>query len=197
MLRMETQAHNCTVFIVRSGMWQFDEETVQAIVRKDAQAFAQFYEQTVQTFYRYLASHYYLTRAQRDDLLSDYYLKMWQVVDQYNPVYKFHSFAWVVFKNLLKDYFKKTQEGSLDETVYAERESDDPTLLHLLETDYQYTHIKAAMETLDTDAQEIIFLKYIEDLSYDEITALLGGTQEALRQRLSRALKKLKESLAK
>ena len=176
-------------------MWQLDEEMVAGIIRKDPHAFAQFYEMTVQTFYRYLTSHYYLTRPQRDDLLSDYYLKLRQVVDKYDPTYKFSTFVWVVFKNLVKDYFKKTKEGILDEDEYAERASWEPSLVDLLEHDYQFAHIQQALQTLDVDAQEVIFLKYIEDLSYEEITALVGGSQEALRQRLSRALKKLKEVL--
>lgn len=178
-------------------MWQLDDTLIAAIVRKDPHAFAQFYEMTVQTFYRYLASHYYLTRAQRDDLLSDYYLKLRQVVDKYDPTYKFTTFVRVVFKNLVKDYFKKTTESSLDDASYEEHDSWEPSLVDALETDYQFEHIQQALHTMDADAQEVIFLKYIEDLSYEEITALVGGTQEALRQRLSRALKKLKEILAK
>jgi RNA polymerase sigma-70 factor (ECF subfamily) len=176
-------------------MWQLDRSLIAGVVRKDPHAFAQFYEMTVQTFYRYLTSHYYLTKAQRDDLLSDYYLKLWQVVDKYDPTYKFTTFVWVVFKNLVKDYFKKSKEGILDEEEYGERASWEPALVDLLEHDYQFSQIQHALQSLDVDAQEVIFLKYIEDLSYEEITALLGGSQEALRQRLSRALKKLKEAL--
>ncbi len=178
-------------------MWQLDETFIASIVRKDPHAFAQFYEMTVQTFYRYLASHYYLTRAQRDDLLSDYYLKLRQVIDKYDPTYKFTTFVRVVFKNLVKDYFKKTTESPLDDEVYAEIDSGEPALVDALEADYQFGQIQLALQTLDADSQEVIFLKYIEDLSYEEITALIGGTQEALRQRLSRALKKLKDVLAR
>ncbi len=69
--------------------------------------------------------------------------------------------------------------------------------MEALEADYQFGQIQLALQTLDSDSQEVIFLKYIEDLSYEEITALIGGTQEALRQRLSRALKKLKDVLAR
>jgi RNA polymerase sigma factor (sigma-70 family) len=51
------------------------------------------------------------------------------------------------------------------------------------------------MHGLDAVGGEIIFLKFIEGKSSEEISRLLWISQEAVRQRVSRALRRLKELL--
>jgi RNA polymerase sigma factor (sigma-70 family) len=48
---------------------------------------------------------------------------------------------------------------------------------------------------LDELSKEIVFLRFIEDKSYTEIEEQLEISQDAIRQRISRALKKLKDLL--
>ncbi|USN54267.1 MAG: sigma-70 family RNA polymerase sigma factor [Candidatus Peribacteria bacterium] len=91
-------------------MFKFDKKTIRRIQRQDSEAYHLFYEGTVHVFYRYLSAHYFLTRPEMDDLLSEFYLKFWQVAAKYDDHFKFESFVRTVFKNLVKDYFKKAKE---------------------------------------------------------------------------------------
>jgi DNA-directed RNA polymerase specialized sigma24 family protein len=84
-------------------MFTFDKKTIKAIQKQDAQAYHMFYDTTVHVFYRYLASHYFLTRPEMDDLLCDCYHKFWQVAHKYDPDFKLEAFVWTVFKNIVKD----------------------------------------------------------------------------------------------
>jgi RNA polymerase sigma factor (sigma-70 family) len=65
-----------------------------------------------------------------------------------------------------------------------------------LETEYQYKQIENAMKELDGDSREIIYLKFIEEKENSEIADMLQISNENVRQKLSRALKKLKSLLS-
>ncbi len=54
----------------------FDKALVERILQKDEFAFAEFYQKTVDDFFRYVISHYSLTEAEVNDIVSDVYLKI-------------------------------------------------------------------------------------------------------------------------
>jgi RNA polymerase sigma factor (sigma-70 family) len=51
------------------------------------------------------------------------------------------------------------------------------------------------MKELDDGNKDIIYRKFIEEKSYEEISFLLWTSQDNVRQKLSRAIKRLKELL--
>lgn len=178
-------------------MFGFDEELIDGVINNDKDCYNTFYLETVDVFYRFLQSHYFLSSQEIEDLLSDFYLKFWRVGKQYNPEYKFESFVWTVFKNLVKDYFKRSKEHFVDEQVMQSYDDQivDHKMKEHLEAEFELEQIKEAMSTLDMGSQELLFLKYIEGQSYDQIEWLLGISQTTLRKRVSRALWKLRNNL--
>jgi RNA polymerase sigma factor (sigma-70 family) len=72
---------------------------------------------------------------------------------------------------------------------------DEDEFSDFLQQDFELDQIKEAMEMLDEMSKEIVFLRFIEDKSYTEIEEQLEISQDAIRQRISRALKKLKDLL--
>lgn len=177
-------------------MFWLDEDLIHRVIAKDARAYNDFYMRTVDILYRYVKSHYFLSDTQTEDVVSDFYVKFWQVVEKYDDQRKFETYVWTVFKNVVKDSFKKAKQQFIviDET-YEEYSIDDTDLLDMLEKDFQLEDIRAAMQALSDTDQDIIFLRFIQELPYEEIAALLLVTQEVVRKRLSRALWKLKKLL--
>jgi len=55
--------------------------------------------------------------------------------------------------------------------------------------------VKAALSQLSSDAREVVFLRFYDGLSYDQISAVLGISEQAINGRLRRAKKKLAEHL--
>lgn len=55
--------------------------------------------------------------------------------------------------------------------------------------------IDRALETLPSDQREAFVLKYVEDLSYAEMTELTGASVSALKMRVSRACDRLRREL--
>lgn len=55
--------------------------------------------------------------------------------------------------------------------------------------------VKAALSQLPSDAREVVFLRFYDGLSYDQISAVLGISEQAINGRLRRAKRQLAEHL--
>ncbi len=179
----------------------FDKEFIEQLVKQDQRAFNEFYLQTVDMFFRYLNSNFFLSKEDAEDIVSDFYVKRWNTVKKYNFKQSFSAFVWTVFKNLVKDSFKKQKDISFSSFDYEDWQSfeenieDDFDVFDLLETDFQFKQIEDAMKQLDLESRELIYLKFIEEKDNMEIADILQISNDNVRQKLSRSLKKLKSLL--
>ena len=184
---------------------QFEQSFIERLIQYDDLAFAQFYEQTADQFFRYIVSHYTLSVEEAQDILSDVYLKIWNNLGKYDPKYQFWQFVWTVLKNHCKDYFKVTKSLTFSElNVRNEDGSETSTIDTLLQEDTvlddfhkQFTHdiIQNALAQLDQESQELVHSRYVLQYSYDTLADIYGVSNENLRQKLSRIIKKLREEL--
>ncbi len=184
----------------------FEQSFVDRLINHDDLAFAQFYEQSVDHFFRYIVSHYGLEEQEVYDILSDVYLKIRDNIDKYDPKYKFWQFIRTILKNHCKDYFKSSKllsfsdltssqhEDSSDEDVIDALLQED-NLSDLIDTQYTYELIQEALKNLDEESQELIYSRYILQYSYETLATLYNLTNESVRQKISRALKKLRTLL--
>lgn len=177
----------------------FDKEFIEKLVDHDQQAFNEFYLKTVDVFFRYLNSYYFLDKQDAEDIVSEFYIKWWDTVQKYDYKQSFSGFVWIVFKNLVKDMLKKHKDVAFssfdkedDWSNFEENIPDDFDIFGLLESDFEYKHIEDVMKQLDADSREIIYLKFIEEKDNAEIADILQMSNENVRQKISRALKKLK-----
>ena len=82
----------------------------------------------------------------------------------------------------------------LDEQLFIIDESAD--IDEILAKAELKRKIQIYLDELNSDDRNILILKYIKDYSNDEIARFLNITQETLRQRLSRARKKIAEKIS-
>lgn len=180
----------------------FEKGFIEKLVKQDQQAFNEFYLKTVDVFFRYLNSYYFLDQEEAEDIISDFYVKWRETVKKYDWKQSFSAFVWTVFKNMVKDNVKKHKEiafSSFDKdddwSNFEDNIPDDFDIFELLESDFEFQHIQDAMKELDVDSREIIYLKFIEEKDNSDIADILQISNENVRQKLSRALKKLKALL--
>lgn len=55
--------------------------------------------------------------------------------------------------------------------------------------------IRAALKNLPEEAREVVFLRFYDGLTYDQISAVLGISEQAINGRLRRAKRKLAQEL--
>ena len=99
-------------------------------------------------------------------------------------------YLYTIAKNLCIDHFRKRTVESLKEIT--EEVIDDPT-----EDLISNLTLRMIMSKLPEDEQELIFLRYVNEISVTAICKITGLSRFAVYRKLSKSLKWLKEELLK
>ncbi len=187
---------------------QFDSLLIERLLQHDDLAFATFYEQTIDMFFRYITTHYSLDHNETNDILSDVYIKIRDNIDKYDEKYTFWQFVRTILKNHCKDYFKKTKplffseledihgNSIIDTKATHLHGQEEQQIESLLDTQLTFEHIQQLLHTLDEEDQEILHARYVLQYPYDYIADIYGMKSDAVRQKISRILKKLRKNLS-
>jgi RNA polymerase sigma-70 factor (ECF subfamily) len=97
---------------------------------------------------------------------------------------------------------RRSRRGALDQPL---TDFDDsrlgPFVVHGADSDFARREdtemLRAAIALLPVDARELIVLRFMEEMSYADIATTVGTTEAALRGKVFRALKLLREALEK
>lgn len=180
----------------------FAPEHIKHLKAQDQNAFNQFYLETVDMFFRYINANYSISQPDSEDIISDFYVKFWEWVKSYKEDQSFTWYFRTIFKNTIKDFFKKNSDmpftdlDTNDEWEHFEDTlADDIDMTKLLEDDFKFEHIQKAMKQLDDPSKDVIYFRFIEEKTNEEISSLTWISNELVRQRLSRAIKQLKKLL--
>jgi RNA polymerase sigma-70 factor (ECF subfamily) len=96
-------------------------------------------------------------------------------------------------RNATVDWYRKNAQShvcALDDIVHLSDESD---IAQSTADSFDSQALLKQIKTMKHEYQEVLILKYVEDLSMSEIATLLGRSQVSVRVTLHRATKKLKE----
>lgn len=170
-------------------MFNYSEDFLKKLKNWDHNAFSKFYLDTIDVFYRYIKLYYNFDKNEINDILSDFYLKIWNIKHNIK-LDNFNFWLWTVFKNFLYDRYKVSNKEMILNDEYL---SDN--FLDILELEYKKELILNSLKELPEIYKDILYLKLIEDKSYEEISNILWISYDTCRQRYSRALKMLKNKL--
>ena len=99
-------------------------------------------------------------------------------------------YLYTIAKNLCIDHFRKRTVESLEEIT--EEVIDDPT-----EDLISNLTLRMTISKLPEDEQELIFVRYVNEVSITTICKITGLSRFAVYRKLSKSLKWLKEELLK
>jgi len=182
---------------------RFEKEFITKLKQQDHNAFNRFYLDTVDMLFRYIQANYFLSSEDAQDIISDFYVKFRESVKNFREDESFSGYFWIIFKNLVKDHFKKNSDmpfteldnSDEDNISFEETLTDEEDIHTLMEQKFKFEQIQQAMKELDDGSKDILYRKFIEEKSNEEIQALLCISNDNVRQRLSRAVKLLKQIL--
>jgi RNA polymerase sigma-70 factor, ECF subfamily len=156
----------------------------------DSDAFAFFYDKYVKSIYRFV----YMKVGNKqvaEDITQDVFLKIWQhLVDKKN-VKSFQAFIFRIARNTVVDHYRSSkQELPLDympESVEIVEES-------ILKADKNMdaTILLKEIASLKSEYQEVLLLRYVEDMSIDDMAHVLSKDKNNIRVTIHRAISKLK-----
>jgi DNA-directed RNA polymerase specialized sigma24 family protein len=79
----------------------------ELLIQQDEEAFNKFYLETVDIFFRYLKANYFMDEDDMQDVIADFYIKCWNGFPSFDISQNFSGWVWSIFKNTLKDFWKK------------------------------------------------------------------------------------------
>lgn len=169
-------------------------EDIVLLVKKaqggDKNAFGEIYKIYVRKIYRFI---YYLVydRELAEDLTQIVFLKAWKSLPSFLPEKgTFQAYLYAIARNLVIDYQRRKKELSLDNVDEPASDSDPDGEIVQAE---RKNAVNKLLATLDDDDKQLVVWRYFEELSFAEIAQIVGEKEGAIRVRLHRIIKKLKE----
>ncbi|HLE82665.1 MAG TPA: sigma-70 family RNA polymerase sigma factor [Dehalococcoidia bacterium] len=168
---------------------------VDASIGGDVQAFAALYDEHVERVYKYV---YYRVSNRHDaeDLTQQVFLNAWHRIGRYQRTgATFIAWLFTIAHNLVVSFHRRTKEVDylVQEPASRQRWSDPEG-----ETFARYDRlaVRRAILRLKPDQQQVITMRFIDDLEYQDIAAALGKTEGNIRVIQHRALRELQRLLA-
>ncbi len=100
---------------------------------------------------------------------------------------QFGSWLAAICRNEARDLCRTRRQVQIEDAAPSEQGS--------AEMDEAGEAVRVALKDLPEEAREVVFLRFYDDLTYDQISAVLGISGQAINGRLRRAKRKLAESL--
>ena len=134
-----------------------------------------------------------------EDCIQDLFIELWKNREGIGMTDSIQRYLLVALRrkvirqlNKSKKWVSDTEPTELDfEVVIAV----DQKLIALELSEERVEQVKAAMENLSKRQKEVIYLKYVSGLDYEDIGEIMGLNYQSVRNLVSNALKKLKGTL--
>lgn len=154
----------------------------------DRGAFAELVRRHQDRVFRFLLR---LTGSRDDalDLAQDAFLRAWQALPGWRPEAKFGTWLFQIARNAALDLLRRrgTVEVATEPAALPERSrrGDDPFVR--LDGAQRVRLLERVLAELSPEHREILLLREIEEMAYDEIAATLDLTEGTVKSRLARA----------
>lgn len=156
---------------------QRDQFKTQVLVHKDQ-------------MYR-LAQRILRNEEDAKDIVQDSFLKLWNKRKVLGNIKSIKSFSLTMVRNACIDHIRKHRpETDKEQQINANSDFQNPE--KQLEVSDQLSRVRAIINQLNEQQREVIQLREIEGLEYDEISEITGLSHNNLRVIISRARKEIK-----
>lgn len=160
----------------------------------DSEAFAKIYDFFITPIYRYV--FYKVNKEDVEDIVETLFLKVWENINKYKKQKQKNFKAWIyrIAHNLVVDHYRLTREhSSLEPWIPDKKREVNP--IDMTQLSLNNDNLKVAISKLRKNYQQVIILKFINELSNTEIAEILKKNEGTVRILQFRALKALKSSL--
>lgn len=130
-----------------------------------------------------------------EDIAQDVFAYVFVYKEKYDLNYTFKTFIYTLGKNKAIDYVRKQSKLKLlpldndRENLFSEEELLEDKIIE----DEEKRFLMRSIKKLKPDYEKAIYLANFEDLSYDEISKILGKTLAQTKVLIHRARKSLKK----
>jgi RNA polymerase sigma-70 factor (ECF subfamily) len=181
-----------------------EAKLVKRIKKGDQQAFVEIVNQYKDKLYN-VAYRMLSNRQEAEDVVQETFLRMYSNIRQYDDSYRLSTWIYRITTNLCIDRLRKKKVAidSLDEefteqegnSLYNRLSSSEPTPEEVTLLQETQSIVQHAIDQLPPTYRAAILLKYIHDLSLQEISEILQIPVPTVKTRLHRGREALKAVL--
>ncbi len=162
----------------------------------DSEAFGFFYDQYVGPIYRFIMMK--VSNEQiAQDLTQDVFLKIWQHLVDQKQMLNFRAFIFRVARNVVIDHYRQSHKETFPLEQAEEKADESLAVDKQLSLTLELEQLLVVLQTLKPEYQEILTLRFVEDMSFDEMAEILQKDKNNVRVTLHRALSQLKQKTDK
>lgn len=159
-----------------------DDDLWRAIKKGDHHAFARLYQKYIQDLLNY-GLHLSKNKGQVEDAIHDVFEKVWSSKNNIGDVQSTKAYLFVALRRKLlnqsnknKLFFAKEMQGTNE--VFEVAPSHEHTLIS---NEKELEHVRKVRQTinrLNDKQREVVYLRFYQNLSYEEISDLLSIDQK-------------------
>ena len=146
--------------------------------------------------------HYLKDSESAEDVVQETMIKLYQKKHYYKEIAKFSTWLYTIAKNLANTELRKRKNRKItllshfsnDDKTY-EIPSDDLEIGQQVQTDVVNEIIKDAVNQLSEKFKIVIILRDIQEISYEEISEIIGVPIGTVKSRINRARLQLQVEL--
>jgi len=182
-----------------------DEDLMEYFQAGYEQAFnilvSRFKDRLHNFLYRYTHDH-----QDCEDLVQETFLRVYRSRHSYERIAKFSTWMYTIALNLAKSLYKKKKRMTTVTIHKDESDPDDrPMKLedsNILQDDSLHEkmcmdHLEKALNQLSDDFKEVVVLRDIQQLAYDEIAEITDLPMGTVKSRINRGRAQLQDTLEK
>lgn len=178
-------------------MMEGEKNLVEKARKGNPEAFGVLYDYYLPRIYRFVlfkVNH----KQQAEDIAQQTFMRAWENVGSYKSKgYAFGSWLYRIARNAVIDHYRQSGPHVGIDEVSPEVLGIDDSLVARLEIKFQWEEVLGAIGKLKEVEQDILIMRFVEDMSHDEVARAVDKSESAVKVIQHRALKKLKEALSK
>ena len=179
-----------------------DPELAEACKNGDDSAFKELMERHARPVFNFVRQY---VKADDDieDVVQDSFFKAWRHIKRFKKGRPWKPWLFTIARNTALDHIKKRRAFSFSQLDDAENdlafadtlEDAEPLAPELFETAEIKGELAVLMETLHPDHRAVLIMHYKEELTFDEIAAVMDRPMNTVKSWHHRALQKLRPLL--
>ena len=176
-----------------------EQEIIGRVLGGDRSAFAGLVEKYQGPIFN-LAYRMTGTREDADDLTQETFIRAYQNLRRFDQTKKFFTWLYTIGINVIRNNLKKNVRdishlaaaGSSLEQQQINGEGEGDVL-----SDDRMIRLEQVIRKLPVDLREAIILKFVQDLTFEEVAKITGDSVSAVKMRIYRGLEKMRQMMEK
>lgn len=174
-----------------------EESLLHRFIKGDEDAFSEIYTLYIDTMYTYGISLSF-DKSRVEDAIQDVFYQLYQNKSKLSQQINIKYYLLCSLKHKMLDYCKKDRFLSFTDTVssldFNIKLSIEDEFIDEEDRKMIDSRINEYFKCLTNQQREAIYLRYIQELEYEEIARILNCNKDYARKLVSRSIEKIKQN---